>query len=393
MQGGTGIIGTAFWGKGQMIMRTPLFEAHKRLGAHFIEFAGWEMPVRYTSIIEEHNAVRNSAGLFDVSHLGRINVSGSDAMNFIQRLITNDASQLAKKQALYTLMCYESGTIIDDLLVYKLDDDHFMIVINALNRKKDLEWMEKEKEENVQLKDVSNELAMIALQGPNSEKVLQKLTDYDLSELKYFWTDEMELDGIKVMTSRTGYTGEDGFEIYSFADKIERIWNKILQLGKSESVVPIGLGARDTLRLEACYLLYGNDIDETTTPLEASLSWAVNFDKDYFIGKEKLLEQKEEGVKKKLVGFEMIDRGIPRRGYKVFVDNDEIGHVTSGTFSPTLKKNIGLGYVEIEYKEIGKEIKIQIRNNFYLARIVKIPFYKRRDNESKKFTIKVHKRT
>jgi len=243
------------------------------------------------------------------------------------------------------------------------------------------------------LKDVSNELVMVALQGPNSEKVLQKLTDYDLSELKHFWTDEMELDGTKVMTSRTGYTGEDGFEIYSSADKIERIWNKILQLGKSEGVVPVGLGARDTLRLEAGYLLYGNDIDETTTPLEAPLSRAVDFDKDYFIGKEKLLEQKEKGVKKKLVGFKMIDRGIPRRGYKIFVDNDEIGHVTSGTFSPTLKKNIGLGYVETEYKEIGKEIKIQIRNNFYLARIVKTPFYKRRDNESKKFTSKAHKRT
>jgi aminomethyltransferase len=365
-------------------MRTPLFEEHKRLGAHFIEFAGWEMPVRYASIIEEHNAVRNSAGLFDVSHLGRINVSGSDAMNFIQRLITNDASQLAKKQALYTLMCYESGTIIDDLLVYKLDDDHFMLIINASNRKKDFEWMKKKKEENIQLKDVSNELAMIALQGPNSEKIFQKLTDYDLSELKYFWADEMKLGGIKVMTSRTGYTGEDGFEIYSFTDKIERVWNKILQLGKSEGAVPVGLGARDTLRLEACYLLYGNDIDETTTPLEAPLSWAVKFDKGYFIGKERLLEQKEKGVKKKLIGFEMIDRGIPRSGYKIFVDNDEIGHVTSGTFSPTLKKNIGLGYIEVEYKEIGKEIKIQIRNNFCLARIVKIPFYRRIDDELKK---------
>ncbi len=372
-----------FGGKGQTIMRTPLFEAQRELGAHFIEFAGWEMPVHYTSIIEEHNAVRDSAGLFDVSHLGRIDVSGSDATAFIQKLITNDASQLAKKQALYTLMCYESGTIIDDLLVYRLDDGHFMLVANALNTKKDFEWMKTKKrdEEDVQLKDVTNKLATIALQGPNSEKVLQKLTDYDLSELKKFWADEMELGGIKVMTSRTGYTGEDGFEIYSRADEIERIWSKILQLGKSEGIVPVGLGARDTLRLEACYVLYGNDIDETTTPLEAPLSWAVKFGKDCFIGKEKLLGQKEKGVKKKLVGFEMIERGVPRRGYKIFVNNDEVGYVTSGTFSPTLKKNIGMGYVVIEHREVGKEIKIQIRNNFCNARIVRTPFYKRRDNE------------
>jgi len=364
-------------------MKTPLFEAHKGLGAHFIEFAGWEMPVQYTSIIEEHNAVRNSAGLFDVSHLGKIDVSGSDAMDFIQRLITNDASQLAKKQALYTLMCYESGTIIDDLLVYRLGDDHFMLVANALNTKKDFEWMEsrKKSEENVQLMNITDELATITLQGPSSDKVLQKLTDYDLSGLKKFWVDEMKLGGINVIISRTGYTGEDGFEIYSRADEIECIWNMILQVGKSEGVVPVGLGARDTLRLEASFVLYGNDIDESTTPLEAPLSWAVKFSKDYFIGKEKLLEQKERGVKKKLVGFEMIDRGIPRHGYRIFVNNNEIGHVTSGTFSPTLKKNIGMGYVAIEYKEIGKEIKIQIRDSFYSARIVKTPFYKRRDNE------------
>ena len=360
-----------------MTKRTPLFEAHKKLEATFVEFAGWEMPVKYTSIIEEHNAVRNSAGLFDVCHMGRIDVSGSYALNFIQKLITNDVSRLEKKQGLYTLMCYESGTIVDDLLVYRLDESHFMLVVNASNKEKDLEWMNENKQGNVKLKDISNELAMIAFQGPKSEKVLQKLTDYDLSGLKYFHIDDMELDGIKTKTARTGYTGEDGFEIYTVPYRIERIWNSILELGKTEGVVPIGLGARNTLRLEACYMLYGNDINETTTPLEAPLEWTIKFNKGNFFGKKKLLEQRQEGVKKKLVGFEMIDKGIPRHGYKIFIDKKEVGHVTSGTFSPTLKKNIGLGYVDVKFKEIGNEIKIQIRNNLCRARIVKIPFYKR----------------
>jgi len=359
-----------------MIKRTPLFEAHKKLGARIIEFFGWEMPVQYTSIIEEHNAVRNKAGLFDVSHMGRIDVSGPDSFDFVQKLITNDVSRIEKKQALYSPMCYESGTIIDDLIVYKLDGDHFLVVVNGSNREKDFEWMEKNKEGDMQLKNVSDEIGMIAFQGPIAEKVLQKITDYDLSSLKYFQIDDMELNGIKTMTARTGYTGEDGFEIYAADVEIKHIWNKILELGKDEGVVPVGLGARNTLRLEACMMLYGNDIDDTTTPLEAPLSWTVKFDKDNFIGKEKLLEQKEKGVKKKLVAFEMIDRGIPRHGYKIFVEN-EIGIVTSGTFSPTLKKNIGLGYVDVKFKEIGNVIKIQIRNNLCRAKIVKIPFYKR----------------
>lgn len=359
-----------------MTKRTPLFEAHKKSGARFVEFFGWEMPIQYTSIIEEHNAVRNKAGLFDVSHMGRIDVSGPDSFDFVQKLITNDVSKLEKKQALYTPMCYESGTIVDDLIVYKLDDDHFLLVINASNREKDFEWMKKNEEGDMQLKNVSDEVGMIAFQGPNSEKVLQRLTDYDLSALKYFRIDDIELDGIKTMTARTGYTGEDGFEIYAADVEIKHIWNKILELGKEEGVVPVGLGARNTLRLEACMMLYGNDIDDTTTPLEAPLSWTVKLDKDHFIGKEKLLEQKEKGVKKKLVAFEMIDRGIPRHGYKIFAE-DEIGIVTSGTFSPTFKKNIGLGYVDIKFKEIGNEIKIHIRNNLCRAKIVKIPFYKR----------------
>jgi len=222
-------------------------------------------------------------------------------------------------------------------------------------------------------KDVSDELSAIALQGPNSEAVLEKLTEYDLSSLKRFWSDEMEIEGVKTLVSRTGYTGEDGFEIYVASKHLESVWNSIIESG----VIPAGLGARNTLRLEACFMLYGNDIDDTVTPLEAPLSWTVKFDKGNFIGKEKLLEQREKGVKKKLVGFEMIDRGIPRHGYKIFVDNDEIGRVTSGTFSPTFKKNIGLGYVDVKFKEIGNEIKIQIRNNLCRAKIVKIPFYRR----------------
>jgi aminomethyltransferase len=359
------------------VKRTPLFEAHKKLGARFIEFFGWEMPVQYTTIIQEHNSVRNNAGLFDTCHMGRLEVYGPGSLNFLQKLVPNDVSKLEKRQALYTPMCYENGTIVDDLIIYKLDDDHFFVVVNGANKEKDLEWMEKHKQADVKIKNVSNDFGMIAFQGPKAQKVLQKLTGYDLSQLKYFWIDHIKIDNIKTMTARTGYTGEDGFEIYPPIDKTEHIWNKILEMGKDEGSVPIGLGARNTLRIEPCYMLYGNDIDDTTTPLEAPLAWTVKFHKVNFIGREKLLKQSKKGVEKTFIGFEMIDRGIPRHNYKIFVDVKEVGHVTSGTFSPTLKKNIGLGYIDVKYKEIGNEIKIQIRDNFYRARIVKIPFYRR----------------
>jgi len=362
---------------GGIDLKTPLFEYHKTLGAYFIDFHGWEMPVRYSSIIKEHNAVRNASGLFDVSHMGKIEVMGWKAFDFIQKIVTNDISKLARNQALYTLMCYESGTIVDDLLVYKLDDDRFFLTVNALSKEKDLEWMRRNSETGVYIKDLTDELAIIAIQGPKSERILQKLLDYNLEGLDFFQIDEMRLDNVKIMVSRTGYTGEDGFEIYSAPDKIERVWERILQEGKDEGISPAGLGARDTLRLEAGYVLYGNDIDETTTPLEARLSWAVNFDKKDFIGKKKLQEQREKGVRKRLVGFEMIDRAIPRHGYKIFVGKDSVGYVTSGSFSPSLQKDIGLGYVSNEYTKSGEQIKIQIRNNQCLARIIKTPFYRR----------------
>jgi len=360
-----------------VLKRTPLFEVHKNLGAKIVEFAGWQMPVQYSSIIEEHNAVRKGAGLFDVSHMGRIDVSGQDSTNFVQKLITNDVSKLVEKQALYTPMCYESGTIVDDLMVYKLNEGRFIIVVNASNISKDFKWMEKNREGNVELKDISREMSMLALQGPKSEEVLQKLTYYGLSSLGHFRVDEMKLDEIDAIVSRTGYTGEDGFEIFVDAKYVEDIWKKILQAGKTEGVVPAGLGARDTLRLEAGLMLYGNDIDETTTPLEAPLNWTVKFYKDYFVGKKKLLEQKRKGIERKLVGFEMIGRGIPRHGYEIFVNNDKIGDVTSGTFSPTFRKGIGMGYVDVRFKKVNTKIKIQIRDKLCSANIVKMPLYRR----------------
>ncbi len=339
------------------------------------------MPLYYTSIIDEHNMVRNRVGLFDVSHMGEFNIRGKDALAFVKELITNDASRLNNNQVLYTLMCNNKGTIIDDLLVYKFSDERFMLVVNASNIEKDFEWIEEvtsKFEKDVVLKDISDETSLLALQGPKAEKVLQKVTDLDLSQIKYYWFQEGTVEKIQAIISRTGYTGEDGFEIYIKPEHTIKVWNRLLEIGKEEGIKPIGLGARDTLRLECAMLLYGNDMDETKTPLETNIAWTVKFDKENFIGKEALLKQKEEGIKQRLVGFELIERGVPRHNYPILKDKERIGTVTSGSFSPTLKKGIGLGYVKTNFAKEGNEIQIQIRERTTRAKIVKTPFYKRR---------------
>ncbi|HEA47417.1 MAG TPA: glycine cleavage system aminomethyltransferase GcvT [bacterium] len=364
-----------------MLKKTPLFEAHKKLGAKIIEFDPWLMPLYYTSIIDEHNTVRNRVGLFDVSHMGEFSIRGKDALAFVQRLITNDASRLNNNQVLYTPMCNDEGAIIDDLLVYKFSNENFMLVVNASNIEKDYKWIEevaRKFNKDVILKDISDETPLLALQGPKAEEVLQKVTDLNLSKMKYYWFKEGKVKGIETIISRTGYTGEDGFEIYLKPEHALKIWSRLLKIGKKEGIKPIGLGARDTLRLECAMLLYGNDMDETKTPLETNIAWAVKFSKENFIGKEALLKQKEEGIKQRLVGFEFLEHGIPRRNYPILKDKEKIGIVTSGSFSPTLKKGIGLGYVKTDLSEEGTEIQIQIRERAVKARIVKTPFYKRK---------------
>jgi aminomethyltransferase len=356
------------------LKKTVLYDEHVKPGAKIIEFGGWLMPVYYTSVIEEHNTTRNSAGLFDICHMGEIIVKGNDSFKFLQKLITNDLSKLEKGKAFYTAMCYENGGTVDDLFVYCLEDNEFMLVVNAANIEKDYEWVKKNSDGfDVEIIDRSNETAKLDLQGPKSEEILQKLTDFDLSGLNRFHFVENNVDGVKTIISRTGYTGEDGFELYFPAEKAVELWNKILETGK-ELVKPIGLGARDTLRVEACYSLYGHELNDKISPIEAGIGFVVKLDKEEFIGKKSLLEIKNN-QKKRVIAFEMIDRGIPRASYEIKIGDEKIGIVTSGTMSPTLKKNIGLGIVDINQANIDNEIDIIIRGKSYKAKVVKRPFY------------------
>jgi len=333
----------------------------------------------YDSIISEHHCVRKNAGLFDISHMGRFEVSGDKAFPFIQQIITNDAGLLADKQVLYTPICNEQGGIIDDILVYKWHKKHFMLVVNCSNTEKDLIWLQKQAAnyQPIEIKDLTDNISLIALQGPESAHMLEIALNSKFDYIKRFSFDDYVWDGTRIIISRTGYTGEDGFEIFVDSEQVIKLWNLLIEKNTQHSLRPIGLGARDTLRLEACLLLYGNDMDETITPLETTIGWTVKFNKGNFIGKESLLRQKAKGIDRKLVGFEMIDRGIPRRGYPVFKENEIIGKVTSGSFSPSTNKNIGLSLIQSQYAKIGEELQIQIRDNSYKARIVKTPFYKR----------------
>jgi len=363
------------------LKRTPLFETYKKHEAKVIDFGGWELPVQFSSIIEEHEAVRKAAGLFDVSHMGEVLVEGKDAESYINYLVTNDVTKVHINQAQYTAMCYPNGGVVDDLLVYKLADEKYLLVINAANIDKDYEWMEKHVKGEVTLQNISSNVAQLAIQGPKAEGILQKLTETDLSKIAAFhFAQHVNLDGIAdVLVSRTGYTGEDGFELYLAADKAAELWEKLLEAGEEDGLKPCGLGARDTLRFEARLALYGQELTDEISPLEAGIGFAVKTNKESdFIGKDALKAQKEEGLKRKLVGIEVTGRGIPRHGYKVAsAEGEEIGFVTSGTHSPSLKKSLGLALVSVEHAELGKELKVEIRNKMVDAVVTKTPFYKK----------------
>jgi aminomethyltransferase len=362
----------------QNLKRTPFYEEHIKQKAKMVPFVGWEMPVQYRGVIEEHMAVRTRAGLFDVSHMGEVVVRGVDALKYLQKITCNDVTALAVGQIQYNALTLPQGTFVDDLLVYKFSDELFFIVVNASNTDKDFDWMLKNSAGfEVEVRNLSADYGQLALQGPLAEKILQPLTEVNLPEIKYYWFKEGKVLGKNCIVSRTGYTGEDGFEIYMTPEDGPAIYSAIMEKGKPIGLQPVGLGARDTLRLEAKMALYGNDIDDTTTVLEAGLGWICKLEKGDFIGRDVLLKQKEEGVTRKLVGFEMVDRGIARHGYPVIRNGREIGHITSGSYSPYLKKNIGLAYLPLEMTEIGTEFTVRIREKDLRAVVIKTPFYKR----------------
>jgi len=347
-----------------------------------VDFGGWDMPVQYPAgTIEEHLRTRKHAGLFDVSHMGEVDVRGSDAIAFVNRITSNDVSKLVDGQAQYSALTTPQGTVVDDLVICRFAADHLLLVVNASTTDKDWQWITSNLAgESVELKNVSADYCQLALQGPDAQMILQKLTDLPLAEIKYYHFSRGRVDGVDAIVSRTGYTGEDGFEVYAASERAEQLWNKILEAGDTGSptgVLPCGLAARNTLRLEAGMALYGNDIDETTTLLEANLGWICKLDKGEFNGRDALAQQKQEGVKRKLVGFEITERGIARDHQDVIVNGERVGHVTSGSPAPFLKKNIGLAYVPIEHAKVGQEIRIDVRGKLVGAQIVKTPFYKR----------------
>ncbi|HEX8152593.1 MAG TPA: glycine cleavage system aminomethyltransferase GcvT [Thermoanaerobaculia bacterium] len=358
----------------QPLKKTPLNATHKELGGKMVDFGGWELPVQFSGILEEHDAVRNRVGLFDVSHMGEITVTGPQALDLLQRTTCNDVSKLADGRAQYNGLLYPNGGFVDDILIYQNAPNDFFVVVNASNSDNDYEWLaEAAKGLDVEVRNVSADYAQLALQGPDAEKTLQPLTDVDLPAIKYYRFDRGTVDGVPAIVSRTGYTGEDGFELYVAPDQAPALMKKLIDAGAK----PCGLGARDTLRLEAKMALYGNDIDDTTTPIEADLAWIVKLEKGDFTAKEILEREKSEGPKRKLIGFEMIDRGIGRHGYPIVEGSQEIGVVTSGTHSPTLKKAIGLAYLPLDKSAAGTEFSVLIRGKETRARVVPTPFYKR----------------
>lgn len=357
--------------------KTPLYDEHIRLGGKIIDYAGWFLPVQYVGLIEEHEAVRNNAGIFDVSHMGEIAVKGEDAFDYLQYLLTNDLSKLTDNQVMYTFMCYPHGGVVDDLLVYKYNQEEYLLVVNAANIDKDFKWMiDNKKGYNIIIENLSEQIGEVALQGPKAQVILQKLTDFDLSELKFFYLKrDVNIAGVNTMISRTGYTGEDGFEIYAKGEDIVKVWKSILEAGEEYGLKPAGLGSRDTLRFEASLPLYGHEISEEVTPLEGGFKFFVKLNKvQDFIGKEALSRQWNEGLKRKLAGFEMIGRGIPREGYEIFKGDKKIGYVTTGYMSPTLKKNIGNALIDAEETELGNEIDIMIRNKPVKAKVISRKF-------------------
>lgn len=364
--------------------KTPLNQAHIDAGARMVDFGGWHMPVQYTGLSAEHQAVRTKAGLFDVSHMGEVIVEGERAEEFLNFLVTNNVSKLAVGQAQYTVMCYDNGGIVDDLLVYKRGPQKFFLCINAGNTDKDWEWiaLQGKKFPELTLKNASDEFSQIALQGPLANAIMARLTNYDLASIKYYHFAEMNLLGHPVILSRTGYTGEDGFEVYAPAQAATQLWSALMEAGQPLGLVPAGLGARDTLRTEMKFPLYGHEIDAETNPLEAGLGWVVKLDKPgNFLGKDALLKIKAGGTQRALVGIKTQDRGIPRQGYDVFnaEGSEKLGKITSGTLAPSLGTPIAVAFVKQGWQKPGTKLSVQIRDRFFPAEVVATPFYKRKE--------------
>lgn len=361
-----------------MLKCTSLHDSHISLGARMVDFAGWDMPVQYAGPAAEHMAVRQAAGLFDVSHMGEIDIIGHDALALLQRLTTNDVSKLADNQVQYSALLNEQGGVLDDLLVYRINAEYFLLVVNASNTDKIFNWIRAHiASSKVEAHNVSGAYSLMALQGPRAEMILQSLTDHMLDRIPYYWSQRVNVDGVECRVSRTGYTGEDGFEIFCDPAHARHLWNRLLITGHEQGLAPCGLAARNTLRLEAAFRLWGNDMDEGTTPLEAGLGWIVKMNKGDFIGRDRLERQKREGLTRKLVGFEVMDRAPARDGYPAEIAGQEVSRVASGSPSPYLKKNIGMVYLPIEHTAVGTEFDIVIRGRRVPARVVETPFYKR----------------
>ncbi|MCW9065154.1 MAG: glycine cleavage system aminomethyltransferase GcvT [Ignavibacteriaceae bacterium] len=358
--------------------KTTFNSIHKKLGAKLVEFAGYEMPIQYSSIIAEHKAVRNSVGVFDVSHMGEVFISGEKVLDFVQHITINDASKLFPGRVQYSAMCYPDGGIVDDLLVYKLSDKEFLLVINASNIDKDVSWMNENNKFGVSIENRSDEYSLLAVQGPNSEEVLKKLVK-NMPELEYYHFTKGKIAGVDMIISRTGYTGELGYELYFTGDipQAEKVWEEIFKAGKEFDIQPVGLAARDSLRLEMGYCLYGNDIDQTTNPIEAGLGWITKIDKGNFLGKDAILKVKQEGPRRKLVAMISDEKTFPRKGYEITAENTKVGVITSGTVSPVLEKPIALGYVDKLQNSPGSKVAFKIRDKEFPAVVTKLPFVKK----------------
>ena len=355
---------------------TPLLDLHKELGAKLVPFAGWNMPIQFAGVLSEHTCVRERVGLFDVSHMGEIEIKGKDAKKFLQFLLSNNVEKMFDGSILYSLMCYETGGVVDDLLAYRFSENHYFLCVNASNSDKDYDWIARHASSfNVNIKNTSSETSQLALQGPDAKNVLQSLCDISLDDLSYYNFRKGMVNNVESLISRTGYTGEDGFELYLSPEKVSEVFRSLMEQGRSYGVQPIGLGARDTLRIEMGYPLYGNEIDNNPTPLDAGLGWVIKFDKGEFLGRGSLLKQKEQGsLRRKLVGLKLLTRGVPRAHYQVFKNGESVGEVTSGTFSPTLNTGVGLCYVSSEYSDIGNHLDVKIRDQLVATEVIQLPF-------------------
>ena len=355
---------------------TPLLGLHKELGAKLVPFVGWNMPIQFAGVLSEHICVRERVGLFDVSHMGEIEVKGKDAKKFLQFLLSNNVEKMFDGSILYSLMCYETGGVVDDLLAYRFSENHYFLCVNASNSDKDYDWIARHASSfNVNIKNTSSETSQLALQGPDAKNVLQSLCDISLDDLSYYNFRKGMVNNVESLISRTGYTGEDGFELYLSPEKVSEVFRSLMEQGRSYGIQPIGLGARDTLRIEMGYPLYGNEIDNNPTPLDAGLGWVIKFDKGEFLGRGSLLKQKEQGSpQRKLVGLKLLTRGVPRAHYQVFKNGESVGEVTSGTFSPTLNTGVGLCYVSSEYSDVGNHLDVKIRDQLVVTEVIQLPF-------------------